>query len=117
MELTLWSFFGHASFALTAVSFYVKDMLVLRSLSICAGVVGLLYNYNLESGPLWLVIFWLCVFMSINALRIAHLVYETRQVKFSDEERELFERLGEIQQARAEKEGKGFLDRMLEAFG
>ena len=35
----------------------------------------------------------------------------------SSEERELFERLGEIQQARAEKEGKGFLDRMLEAFG
>lgn len=93
MELTLWSFFGHASFALTAVSFYVKDMLVLRSLSICAGAVGLLYNYNLESGPLWLVIFWLCVFMSINALRIAHLVYETRQVKFSDEERELFDTL------------------------
>ena len=35
----------------------------------------------------------------------------------SSEERELFERLGEIQQTRAQKEGKGFLDRMLETFG
>ena len=91
MELTLWAFFGHASFALTAISFYVRDMLVLRSLSICAGAVGIVYNYKLEGGPLWLVIFWLCVFMAINAFRIAHLVYETKRVKFSDEERELFE--------------------------
>ena len=35
----------------------------------------------------------------------------------SSEERELFERLNEIQQTRARKEGKGFLDRMLEALG
>ncbi len=91
MELTLWAFFGHASFALTAVSFYVKDILVLRALSICAGAVGILYNYLVPAGPLWLVIFWLCVFMAINALRIAHLVYESKQVSFSDEEHELFE--------------------------
>jgi hypothetical protein len=93
MELTLWTFFGHASFALTAVSFYVKDMLVLRALSICAGAVGIIYNYMLPAGPLWLVIFWLCVFMAINAFRIAHLVYETKNVKFSDAERELYETL------------------------
>jgi molecular chaperone DnaJ len=35
----------------------------------------------------------------------------------SSEERELFERLDEIQQNRAKQEGKGFLDRMLEALG
>jgi molecular chaperone DnaJ len=33
----------------------------------------------------------------------------------SSEERELFQRLDEIQQTRAKKEGKSFLDRMLEA--
>ena len=91
MELTLWAFFGHASFALTAVSFYVKDILVLRALSICAGAVGILYNYLVPAGPLWLVIFWLCVFMAINGLRIAHLYYERRRVVFSEEERELHE--------------------------
>ena len=35
----------------------------------------------------------------------------------TSEERELFERLDEIQRTRARKEGKGFIDRMLEAFG
>ena len=42
MELTVWAFFGPASFALTAASFYVRDILVLRALSICAGAVGYL---------------------------------------------------------------------------
>ncbi len=90
-EFTIWQFAGNLSFALTAFSFYVKDILALRALSILSGAVGVLYNYFIFQGPLWLVIFWLCVFMLINALRIAHLVMERRSVSFSDEERELHE--------------------------
>ena len=90
-QFTVWQFAGNLSFGLTAVSFYVKDMMALRALSILAGAVGVLYNYFLPQGTLWLVIFWLCVFMAINAVRIAHLVIERRGVSFSDEERELFE--------------------------
>lgn len=90
-QFTVWEFFGHSSFALTAFSFYVRDILVLHALSICAGAVGILYNYNIPAGPLWLVIFWLCLFMMINAARIGHLVYERRKVAFSDEEREFYE--------------------------
>lgn len=66
---------------------------MLRALSVCAGAVGILYNYLVPNGPLWLVIFWLCVFITINALRIAHLIYEAKKVKFINEERELFETL------------------------
>ncbi len=90
-QFTVWQFAGNLSFGLTAISFYVKDMMALRALSILAGAVGVLYNYFLPQGALWLVIFWLCVFMAINAVRIAHLVIERRGVSFSDEERELFE--------------------------
>ena len=36
--------------------------------------------------------------------------------RLSDEERELFEALDKIHQSRAKKEGKGFLERMLDAF-
>ena len=90
-QFTIWQFAGNLSFGLTAISFYVKDMLALRALSILAGAVGILYNYFLPQGALWLVIFWLCVFILINALRIAHLIFERRSVSFSDEERELFE--------------------------
>ncbi len=90
-QFTVWQFAGNLSFGLTAISFYVKDMMALRALSILAGAVGVLYNYFLPQGALWLVIFWLCVFMAINAVRIAHLVIERRGVSFTDEERELFE--------------------------
>ena len=58
---------------------------------IVAGAIGVIYNYFLPQGTLWLVIFWLCVFMAINGFRIAHLVLERRGVSFNDEERELFE--------------------------
>jgi len=40
MSLTLLDVVGHASFALTALSFYVRDMMVLRALAIVAGLVG-----------------------------------------------------------------------------
>ncbi len=90
-DFTVWQFAGNLSFGLTAISFYVRDMLTLRAISIIAGAVGVLYNYFLPQGTLWLVIFWLCVFMAINAVRIAHLYIERRGVSFSDEERELFE--------------------------
>lgn len=90
-HFTVWQFAGNLSFGLTAVSFYVRDMLALRAISIVAGAVGVLYNYFLPQGTLWLVIFWLCVFILINAFRIGHLIIERRGVSFSDEERELFE--------------------------
>ena len=90
-HVTIWQFAGNLSFGLTALSFYVRDMLALRALSIVAGAIGVVYNYFLPQGALWLVIFWLCVFMAINGFRIAHLVLERRGVSFNDEERELFE--------------------------
>ena len=90
-HFTVWQFAGNLSFGLTAVSFYVRDMLALRAISIVAGAVGVLYNYFLPQGTLWLVIFWLCVFILINAFRIGHLIIERRGVSFTDEERELFE--------------------------
>ena len=89
MTLTLLDMIGHLSFGLTAFSFYVKDMLLLRALATASGVVGVAYNYFIPAGPLWLVIFWLCVFMALNLFRIFSLLRERRQVSFTDEEREL----------------------------
>lgn len=89
MTLTLLDLIGHLSFGLTAFSFYVRDMLLLRALAAAAGLVGIAYNYFVPGGPLWLVIFWLCVFVALNLLRIAHLLRERRRVHFTDEEREL----------------------------
>ncbi len=91
MTFTLLDIAGHTSFALTAFSFYVRDMLVLRGVAVASGIVGIAYNYWLPAGPLWLVIFWLTVFIMINAFRIAGIVVEHRSIAFTDEERELLE--------------------------
>lgn len=91
MTLTLLSVAGHLSFGLTAFSFYVRDMLVLRCLAIASCLVGIGYNYWLPAGPLWLVIFWLTVFIGINGTRIAGIVMARRAVSFSPEEAELFD--------------------------
>ncbi len=91
MTFTLLDAAGHTSFALTALSFYVRDMLFLRTLAIISGVVGISYNYFLSVGPLWLVIFWLSVFICINGYRIVGIILERRTIKFSEEEMELHE--------------------------
>ena len=89
MNFPLLDVVGHASFLLTAVSFYVRDMLLLRSLAIIAGLVGIGYNYLIPVGPLWLPIFWLSVFISINTVRIVGIVLDRRSIAFNDEEAEL----------------------------
>jgi hypothetical protein len=91
MSLTLLDVVGHASFMLTAFSFYVRDMMVLRALAIVSGLVGVGYNYWLPAGPLWLVIFWLSVFVAINAVRIIGIVVDRRSIDFNEEEAELHE--------------------------
>jgi hypothetical protein len=89
MNIPLLDVVGHASFLLTAISFYVRDMLLLRALAIIAGLVGIVYNYLIPIGPLWLPIFWLSVFISINTVRIVGIVLDRRSIDFNEEEAEL----------------------------
>ncbi len=93
MTLTLLDLAGHFSFALSALSFALRDMLLLRGLAMARGVGGIGSNYFIPAGPLWLVIFWLAVFVAINAARIVGIYAERRAVSFSDEEAELHETL------------------------
>jgi len=87
----LVSIAGHLSFGLTAVSFYVRDMILLRAIAIVSGIVGIGYNFYLDSGPLWLPIFWISAFICINAFRIAGIIVEHRSVNLSEDELELYE--------------------------
>jgi len=93
VSLTVLDIVGHTSFLLTALSFYVRDMMTLRVLAIVSGLVGVAYNYWLPVGPLWLVIFWLSVFVAINLIRIVGIVLERRSIEFNEEESELHETL------------------------
>ena len=91
MELTLVEFIGHLAFLLTAISFYLKDILLLRFLAIISALVGIGYNYFLPVGPLWLPIFWLGVFTAINLWRIVGILAERYSIQFNEDEQELYE--------------------------
>ena len=93
MTLTVLEIVGHLSFGLTALSFIMRDILVLRVLAIASCCFGIFYNYFLPTGPLWLVIFWLSVFAVINIVNVVLLCIQNRGITFSDEERELYETL------------------------
>ncbi len=80
---------GHVAFGLTAVSFFYRDMLVLRALAIASGLIGIIYNYVIPVGPLWIPIFWVSVFVLINVYRLVGIYLERQGVNFSEEEREL----------------------------
>lgn len=80
---------GHLSFVLSALSFIMRDMLMLRSVALVSAAVVIYYNYAIPAGPLWLVIFWLSVFALIHVYRIVELTRERREVHFTDEELEL----------------------------
>jgi len=82
---------GHVSFALGAVSYWVRDEIWLRSLLILSFATGLIYNALPPVGPLWLVLFWLAVYVVINVFRISTKLAETRNVKLNEEEAELRE--------------------------
>ena len=91
MELTLVEFIGHLAFLLTAISFYLKDILLLRFLAIVSALVGIGYNYSMPVGPLWLPIFWLGVFTAINLWRIVGILTERYSIQFNEDEQELYE--------------------------
>lgn len=93
MTPTVLEIVGHLSFGLTALSFIMRDILVLRVLAIASCCFGIGYNYFLPAGPLWLVIFWISVFAVINITNVLLLFIENRGITFSDEERELYETL------------------------
>ena len=84
-------FFGHLTFALIAFSYLVRDILLLRILSIVASAAGIFYNFFVAAEPLWLVINWNLVFVGVNVAQIIASLYDKRKIAFSEEQQELYE--------------------------
>lgn len=80
---------GHASFAIGAVSYWVRDEIWLRGLLIVSFLAGIVYDALPPVGPLWLVVFWLSVYTAINIFRIITILKEKRGVKLDDVSAEL----------------------------
>ena len=87
------SIFGNLSFALSALSFLMQDMSRLRLIAIVSAVFGIFYNYNVAESPLWLVIFWLSTFLTINLSMLVAEQIRNKSAKFNKDEQELFETL------------------------
>lgn len=88
--MSLMDLMGHLGFILIALSFIVRDMVWLRTLSIISQLVLIVYNYFGPPEPLWLVIIWSLIFLGINLFQIWALFRERRGVSFSDREQELY---------------------------
>ncbi|MEL0030327.1 MAG: cyclic nucleotide-binding domain-containing protein [Betaproteobacteria bacterium] len=81
---------GHAAFFLTAVSFMVKDLLMLRLLAIVSSIAAIFYNYFHPMGsPDWIPLSWVILFAAINAWRIFQIYTESMNINLSDIEREI----------------------------
>ena len=87
------SIFGNLSFALSALSFLMQDMSRLRLIAIVSAMFGVFYNYNVAESPLWLVIFWLSTFLTINLSMLVAEHIRNKSAKFNNDEQELFETL------------------------
>ncbi|MBC8042204.1 MAG: cyclic nucleotide-binding domain-containing protein [Rhizobacter sp.] len=89
--MTLIDLFGHIAFLLIALSLLVKDILWLRILSVVASLAGVAFNFFGPPEPLWLVVNWNMVFITVNVIQISLILKERREVIFTDDERELYE--------------------------
>lgn len=83
--------FAHFSYVLVACSFLVRDILYLRALAILASISLVAYAFYGGEQPNWTVLGWQAVFFAINTVWVVALVRERQGVRFTDEERELFE--------------------------
>ena len=73
-----------------ALSYMVRDIMWLRSLSIVASVLSIAYNYHIPHRPLWLVINWNILFILLNLAHVAYLYYERRDLPMTEEEEAVY---------------------------
>jgi len=61
---------GNVAFGLNALSFWMKDLVLLRVIQIASSVCFIAYSATVGGGPLYLMIAWSCFFMGINIFRL-----------------------------------------------
>ncbi|MCB1486929.1 MAG: cyclic nucleotide-binding domain-containing protein [Bauldia sp.] len=80
----------NVTYILYLLAYSVRDILWLRILAVVAGITALPYYY-FRPDPIWPPVAWGLVFIAINSFWIAKLLMERRPVKFSDDERRLYQ--------------------------
>lgn len=79
----------HVGFSLSALAFLVRDILWLRLLAITSYTLFVVFQLSRAEGPIWQVVGWYAVFITINLGHAAYLIYERRLQHLSPEEESL----------------------------
>ena len=91
-QLDLFEGLGHLSYMFIAASFLLRDILLLRMVAVVvAAACNLTFGYFAPEQPNLIVVFWQAVFILINTTWSVILIRERRGVRFSEEERELYQ--------------------------
>lgn len=69
----------------------VKDIFLLRFLSITASFCSIIYSTNVAATPLWVPICWNLFFISLNFYHITKIIYGNRKIKLNNIELELYQ--------------------------
>lgn len=72
------------------ISFLLRDMFYLRCTAILSSTASITYSYFATAHPLWIIIRWETVLITINIVQMAILLYEKRSFNLPEEELALF---------------------------
>src|SRR5688500_12315794 len=89
--LTLAQALGHLSYFLNATALLMRDILLLRMVAIVAASCNFGFAWMNGAEPNWITVFWQSLFITINVVWSARLIYERRGLRFTEAEQELYE--------------------------
>lgn len=88
---TVFKLVGHLSYALVALAFLVRDILMLRLVAIAASLCNIGFSMFAREDPNLIASGWQALFVCINTVWSIRLIRERRGVQFSEEEKELYQ--------------------------
>lgn len=77
--LTSVDLIGNLTYVLLAFSYWTRSIVWLRLLTIPACICGLTFGFMFPTGPIWVLIFWNAVFLSINGYQLIDLWLQSKQ--------------------------------------
>lgn len=88
---TIFKLVGHVSYALVALAFLVRDILMLRLVAIAASLCNIAFSLFARDDPNLIAAGWQALFVVINTGWSIRLIRERRGVAFTEEEKELYQ--------------------------
>lgn len=88
-----WDLLAHGAMLLFAISYWVKEIVWLRLISILASVSEIIYFYFAPPSPVWVYIFWNAVFITANVIHLSLLARERTAIHLNEDEQDLHDTL------------------------